>query len=156
MSGLDAETAPKVYVIVLPVWPYFGLFGWSFAAATILPLGSEPALAYMVANAYHLPLSVAVATLGNYLGACTTYGIGRGVRARLNRRATGDSRATRLLARYGAPALLLSWVPLIGDAIVAAAGVAGTPFGWFSLWTVIGKLARYIAVAYGARQLNIE
>ena len=143
-------------MIVLPVWPYVVLFGWSFAAATILPLGSEPALVYLIATGSHLPLSVGVATLGNYLGACTTYGIGRAVRARLHRTRTADSRAARVLARYGAPALLLSWVPLIGDAIVAAAGLAGTPFGWFSLWTVLGKLARYIAVAYGARLLSVE
>ncbi len=67
-----------------------------------------------------------------------------------------EARAANLIARYGAPALLLSWVPLIGDAIVAAAGLAGTPLGWFSLWTILGKLARYIAVAYGARLLAIE
>jgi membrane protein YqaA with SNARE-associated domain len=50
-----------------------GLFFWSFLAATILPLGSEPALAAIVNRRDALALPVTIATLGNYLGACTTY-----------------------------------------------------------------------------------
>jgi membrane protein YqaA with SNARE-associated domain len=139
------------------MWPYLTLFAWSFAAATILPLGSEPAVVYLVAQGHRIPVVVLVATLGNYLGAGTTYAIGRGIRHQLrSEHSRTEARATNLIARYGAPALLLSWVPLIGDAIVAAAGLAGTPLGWFSLWTILGKLARYIAVAYGARLLTIE
>ena len=138
------------------MWSYLTLFGWSFAAATVLPLGSEPALVYLVARGFPLAAVIAVATLGNYLGACTTYAIGRGLRKRLETsHRTPNPRASRLVAEYGAPALVLSWVPVIGDAIVAAAGVAGTPFGRFSFWTVVGKLGRYIAVAYGARALSL-
>jgi membrane protein YqaA with SNARE-associated domain len=139
------------------MWHYLTLFGWSFAAATVLPLGSEPAVVYLVANGFAVWSVVIVATLGNYLGACTTYAIGRGVRHGLVARgASSDGRAMRLMATYGAPALLLSWVPLLGDAITAAAGVSGVRFGSFSAWTIAGKLARYIAVAYGARLLAIE
>jgi membrane protein YqaA with SNARE-associated domain len=138
------------------MWAYLTLFGWSFAAATILPLGSEPAVVYLVGQGLPLLAIVAVATLGNYLGACTTYVVGRVVGFRLDaRQHRRGRRATEMMSQYGAPALLLSWVPLLGDAIVAAAGVAGTPFGAFSLWTVTGKLARYLAVAYGARALTV-
>jgi membrane protein YqaA with SNARE-associated domain len=56
-------------------------------------------------------------------------------------------RAASLVRRYGAPALLLSWVPLIGDAIVAAAGAARMNPIAFSLWTIAGKAARYAALA---------
>jgi membrane protein YqaA with SNARE-associated domain len=42
----------------------------------------------------------------------------------------------------------LSWVPLVGDALVALAGAAHVPFISFSLWTIIGKAARYAAVAW--------
>ena len=132
---------------------YFTLFAWSFAAATILPLGSEPAVVYLIAHGGHLPLVVAVATAGNYLGACTTYWIGRGVREKVLRSGAHE-RAERLVVRYGAPALLLSWVPILGDAIVAAAGLARLRFAPFSAWTIAGKLARYVAVAYGARYLT--
>ena len=130
--------------------PYLTLFAWSFLAATVLPLGSEPAVVVLVRQNYSIPGIVITATIGNYLGACTTYAIGRGAAAALRNRSgnSHDSRATRLITTHGAPALVLSWVPIIGDAIVAAAGVAKLPVLRFSLWTIGGKLFRYIVVAW--------
>jgi membrane protein YqaA with SNARE-associated domain len=61
-----------------------------------------------------------------------------------------QGRAERLLARYGQPVLLLSWVPLLGDALVAVAGAARLPFAGFSLWVAAGKGLRYLAVAWAA------
>jgi membrane protein YqaA with SNARE-associated domain len=122
---------------------------WSFLASTILPLGSEPALAAIVNSRGTIALPVTIATIGNYLGACTTYALAfSATRVVKSERATRRlERASKLINKYGAPALLLSWVPLIGDAIVAAAGVARMPFLPFSLWTVVGKAARYAALA---------
>lgn len=126
------------------------LFFWSFLAATILPLGSEPALAAIVARGGGLLLPVAIATLGNYLGACTTYALAAGVSKHLEDRPVTrrTERAAFVVRQYGAPALLLSWVPLLGDAIVAAAGLVRMPFLSFSIWTVVGKAARYAALAW--------
>jgi membrane protein YqaA with SNARE-associated domain len=134
---------------------YLTLFGWSFVAATIVPLGSEPALVVLIRQGYAFPAVVLVATAGNYLGACTTYGLGRAAARALrpDESSRTAKRAAELVARYGAPALVLSWVPVIGDAIVAAAGVARMPFLPFSVWTVLGKAGRYLAVAWGARAL---
>ncbi len=56
---------------------YAGLFGWSFLAATLLPLSSEAPLALLVRSHNQIVLPVLVATLGNYLGACTAYWLGR-------------------------------------------------------------------------------
>lgn len=132
---------------------YGGLFFWSFLAATVLPLSSEVPLVALVRLEERLVAPVLVATLGNYLGACTTYLIGRRAARALG--ATRDPskserRAARLLNRYGRPALLLSWVPFVGDALVALAGATGMPFRDFSLWVVPGKAARYFAVAWVA------
>lgn len=125
------------------------LFGWSFLAATILPLGSEPALAAIVSRRDAVALPVTVATIGNYLGACTTYALARFVTSSVKSERTMRrmERAASLVRKYGAPALLLSWIPLLGDAIVAAAGAARMPFLPFSLWTLAGKAARYITLA---------
>ena len=126
----------------------------SFLAATVLPLASEVPLALVVRRHGDLALPVAVATLGNFLGACTTYGLARFAAAKLApQSAEKRPRALLLFERYGAPSLLLSWVPLVGDAIVALAGAARVPFATFSIWTVIGKAARYAAVAWIA--LNV-
>ncbi|GIV96682.1 MAG: DedA family protein [Herpetosiphonaceae bacterium] len=141
------------------IMSYAGLFLWSFLAATILPLSSEAPLAALVYTQRQIVLPVLVATAGNYLGACTTYWIGRQVAVARRRQHSGqdDTRTRRaslaLLQRYGQPALLLSWVPLLGDALVAVAGLMHVPFGAFSLWVVSGKVIRYLAVAWAAAAL---
>lgn len=146
---------------VRPRLPYIGrmaylvLFGWSFLAATVLPLGSEPAVVVLIRDGRSFGGVVAVATAGNFLGACTTYALGRAAaRSLVPREAPHGSKRSRramdAVARYGAPALLLSWVPLIGDAIVAAAGLAQVRFRPFAGWTIAGKAVRYVLVAWGA------
>src|SRR5687767_3898460 len=115
--------------------PYLTLFAWSFAAATILPLASEPMLILMVRSSGDVAAPVLTATAGNYLGACTTYWLARlAVQKIAARDGANHSRAARLVARFGQPALLLSWVPIIGDAIVAVAGGVRIPFAPFSAW----------------------
>ena len=136
---------------------YGGLFVWSFLAATVLPLGSEAALVALVRNERGMFAPVLVATIGNYLGSCTTYWLGRRVAraagARRKNPTWGEKRAAGWLARYGRPALLLSWVPVVGDALVALAGAAGVPFAGFSFWVALGKALRYAAVAWAANSV---
>ena len=130
---------------------YAGLFAWSFLAATLLPVGSELALIAAVRSEGVWLVPVLVATAGNYLGASTTYWIGRRSAVALGRdEVESDSRAARLMRRYGQPSLLLSWVPLVGDALVALAGGLRVPFASFTLWVVVGKAARYAVVAWAA------
>lgn len=136
---------------------YAGLFVWSFLAATLLPIGSELALIALVRSEQQTIVPVLVATVGNYLGACTTYWLGRGAAQALGKNRQGEiterTRAARLLHRFGQPALLLSWVPLVGDALVALAGGMRLPFLQFSLWTILGKATRYAAVAWVAQTI---
>ena len=120
-----------------------GLFGASFVAATLFPLPSEAALyAYLQLHPERAALAVGVATLGNTAGGMTSYLIGRLVtQKKLN------LRALDWLRRYGAPATLLAWLPLVGDALCVAAG-------WLRMnWLLVlgfmfaGRLARYAVVA---------
>jgi membrane protein YqaA with SNARE-associated domain len=128
---------------------YLGLFVAAFLAATLLPLPSELPLAVLVRSEARVLLPVLVATAGNYLGACTTYGLARGLMARRPPTASSlGGRALSLFQHYGAPALLPSWLPAIGDGIVAIAGAAQLPFAVFSAWTIGGKAARYLVVAW--------
>ena len=129
------------------------LFAWSFAAATVLPLSSEIPLVVSVRQGGGWAAPVVVATAGNFLGACTTYWLARLAVTRLvSHPSSRMTRASALMSRYGPPSLLLSWVPLIGDALVALAGAASMPFGRFSAWTLIGKAGRYLAVAWIAHR----
>lgn len=150
---LLGSTGAALLLLSRSVAVYAALFAWSFLAATLLPLSSEVPLAALVHDRRDWIVPVIVATVGNYLGACTTYGI-----ARWAARATGfepakvraHTRAVTLIRTYGAPIMLLSWVPVLGDALVAVAGAAAMPFGWFSLAVVIGKAVRYVIVAWVA------
>lgn len=135
---------------------YSALFVWSFLAATLIPLSSEAPLAAIVYHRRVWLIPVIVATVGNYLGACTTYGIARWATSAAgfgNPNAHRHRTAVGLVARYGAPVMLLSWVPIIGDALVAVAGAVAMPFVRFSIAVSVGKAARYAIVAWLALKI---
>jgi membrane protein YqaA with SNARE-associated domain len=135
----------------MPILPYLALFGWSFLAATLVPIGSEPALIGVVRAQQLFLIPVLVASAGNFLGACTTYWIARRATEMVEQRSgrsLTDLRAGRIMRRFGAAALFFSWAPVIGDALVAVAGSVRIPFGEFSIWVALGKFARYAVVAW--------
>jgi membrane protein YqaA with SNARE-associated domain len=136
---------------------YAGLLVWSFLAATMLPLGSEVALIAVVKRSEHFIVPVLVATTGNYLGACTTYLLAYRaseiLRKKMVEAPKKEKYATRLISKYGQPVLIFSWVPLVGDVLVAIAGVMRIPFTHFSFWVILGKGARYWVVAWAASYL---
>lgn len=130
---------------------YPALFFLSFLASTLLPLGSEWMLAAMLLNGHDPLLSVAVATAGNTLGACTTYVIGLyGGPFFIGRvlRITDESchKAEKFYARYGSWSLLLSWAPVLGDPLCLVGGMLRIHPCRFLLLVFTGKLARYVAV----------
>jgi membrane protein YqaA with SNARE-associated domain len=128
------------------------LFLLSFLAATVIPLGSEWLVVTLILQSYQPEYVVAVATAGNYLGACTTYLVGLWGAVFLITRVMRIDQATlaraRLLyRRYGSWSLLFSWLPLIGDPLCLMGGALRINFILFSLLVVAGKLVRYAAVA---------
>ena len=132
---------------------YPALFGLSFLASTLLPVGSEWLLAAMLLD-HRDPVAVtAVATVGNTLGACTTWAVGIAggpflIRRVLRVDAAAQERAGRLYGRYGVWSLLLSWLPVVGDPLCLAAGILRVGLGRFFLFVFTGKLIRYAAVAW--------
>ena len=122
-----------------------GLFVSAFVSATVLPGNSEIVLvAFIKAFPARAAVAIAVATVGNTLGGLTTYGLGRLV----PESKVPEGRALRWVRRFGAFALLLSWFPVIGDALCAAAGWLRIPWWSAALAMAIGKLARYAALAW--------
>ena len=122
-----------------------GLFVSAFVSATVLPGNSEIVLAaFLHAFPARVAAAIAVATVGNTLGGLTTYGIGRLVPAGK----LPSARAVDWVRRYGAFALLASWVPLVGDALCAAAGWLRIAWWSAALAMAAGKLARYLALAW--------
>ena len=120
-----------------------GLFVASFLSATLLPGGSEMVL-FGVLKLYpqsYWP-AVLLATLGNTLGGLTSVGVGY-----LLPNTVSDSRALRLARRFGSISLLLSWAPILGDALCVAAG--WLRLNWLPViaFMALGKFARYFVIA---------
>ncbi|HLO25977.1 MAG TPA: YqaA family protein [Geobacteraceae bacterium] len=142
---------------------YLALFVLSFLASTLIPLGSEWLLVAVLLKNHDPVLSVALATVGNYLGACTTYAIGVYggpllVRKVLRIDEAAEQRADRFYSRYGSWSLLLSWLPVIGDPLCLIGGVLKVSFTRFSVLVFSGKLVRYATVAWltlsGVQMMN--
>ena len=119
------------------------VFTASFIAATLVPLSSEAVLfGYLKLHPEHAALAVALATLGNTAGGMTTYLIGR-----LLPENKPGSMALAWLHRYGAPVTLFAWLPVVGDALCAAAGWLRVNWLAALSFMAIGRLARYLVVA---------
>lgn len=132
---------------------YATLFAAAFLAATIFPMQSEAILVGLILSGdYSTPAVVAVASVGNTLGAVINWALGRSIERFRNRRWFPASpekleKARNWYHRYGKWSLLLSWLPIGGDAITIIAGVLREPLPTFLLLVFIGKGARYLVLA---------
>ncbi|MGZ4978064.1 MAG: YqaA family protein [Methylobacter sp.] len=129
-----------------------GLFISAFISSTIAPGGSEAVLAYMVTSGhYQVELLVIVATIGNTLGAMTTWGLGV-LAARKFPVATllpeKKQKALNLVREKGIWTLFFTWLPVIGDVLCFAGGWLRLPFFQACLIILLGKLGRYAAIAW--------
>ena len=124
--------------------PEFGLstvFVVSFLSATLLPLGSEPAVfGYAKLNPGQFWLVVAVATSGNTLGGIVDYWMGRGAKRVAGKNGT---RYLKWFERLGPKVLFFSFLPAVGDPLCAVAGWLKLPFWQCAGWMLLGKLIRY-------------
>ena len=115
-------------LLALLALPEFGLstvFVVAFISATLLPLGSEPAVFGLVKlNPHMFWPAIGVATVGNTLGGAVSWWMGYGAE-RAYERVTHkplEARALKWLEPLGARACLLSWLPVVGDPLCAVAG----------------------------------
>ncbi len=130
----------------------WSLFVSAFISSTLAPGGSEAVLAYLVKQSLHEPgVLVCVATLGNTLGALTTWWLGYWAGRRFPADRPLDPKrhkAVVALQKKGVPLLLLSWLPLVGDGFCFAAGWLKLSFWPSVLAIMVGKLGRYAVIAF--------
>ena len=135
------------------LWEYAGLFAASLLAATVFPAQSEAVLfGMLLTDRYPTWLLVGVASVGNVLGSCINWLLGRGLAQLEGRRWFPVRRETIARAegwyrRHGRWSLLLSWAPVIGDPLTIVAGVLREPFPTFLALVAVAKVARYVVVA---------
>ena len=120
----------------------------AFLAATVLPMPSEAALAaYLLLHPGQATPALLVAGLANTAGGMTTWAVGRWLSARVPGRL--EQRLRERLRRWGAPALLFAWVPVLGDALVLGSGWLRLHPLACALWQALGRFARYALVVHG-------
>ncbi len=127
---------PAVFIIAL-------------VSATLLPLGSEPAVFGLVKldPSMFWP-AVLVATAGNTIGGAISWWMGYGAEALYERmkHKRFEMRALDWLGRFGPKACLLSWLPAVGDPLCAVAGALKLPFWPCVAYMAVGKFARYVTM----------
>lgn len=143
--------APPIYRTIMDTSILFTLIITAFSAATILPTASEAVFIWAIhQQAQYIIVLWLAASLANTAGSLTSYIIGRLIPTRRQ----PHPRATGYLKRYGSTVLLLSWLPIVGDALPLAAGYLRLPFWACILSIFIGKTARYGVIAWAWSQLN--
>jgi membrane protein YqaA with SNARE-associated domain len=139
-------------MLALLALPRFGLstlFLVSFISATLLPLGSEPALFGLIKlNPDLFWPAVVVATLGNTLGGMLDWWLGYGAHEVADKwsHSRSHGKAVEWLERLGPKACLLAWLPVVGDPLCAVAGWLRLPFWPCTAYMLVGKFARYITM----------
>ncbi len=132
---------------------YFGLFTGTFLAGSLIPFPSEA----LVIGTYELNHSfwtvLLIGTLGNFLGGLTNYWIGyKSNSERLKKRfKLNDEKIFRWekrLSRWGIWLGLLSWVPFIGDPMIAVLGFFKVKPIPLSILMLIGKFGRYFVLLW--------
>lgn len=157
---MDAWIPTLLHWLALPEFGLSSVFVIAFVSATLLPMGSEPA----VVGLLHLRpdlfwAAIGVATAGNTLGGMFSWWLGRTAQRAWHRtRPTtatapgqleaGRSRHEQLahawLMRWGAKTCFFSWLPLVGDPLCAVAGWLQLPFWACTVYMAIGKFLRYV------------
>ena len=129
---------------------YAALFFSAFIAATLVPMQSEAVLVgLLMAGEKPIAWLVAVATVGNVLGAIINWYVGSFSLRYQNYPWFPASekqlfRARTWYYRYGRWLLLGSWLPIVGDPITLAAGALGERFVPFVILVSFSKGLRYV------------
>lgn len=148
------------------------IFFISLLSATLLPIGSEPAVfGYIKVNPDMFWPALLVATAGNTVGGAIDWGLGYAAKLALvrwhirrqhrqheqehaehrphprkPRKPALDARYFRWMRRLGPPTLLLSWLPMLGDPLCTLAGWLRLSFWPSVFYMAIGKMLRYLAM----------
>ncbi|MFT5819636.1 MAG: membrane protein YqaA with SNARE-associated domain [Crocinitomix sp.] len=134
-------------------WGLIGLFAGTFLSGSLIPFPSEA----LVLGAYRLDYGfwtvLIVATIGNFLGGLTNYWIGyksnsTGLKKRFKLKENKIALWEKRLDKWGVWLGLLSWVPFVGDPMVAVLGFFKVRLLPLSVMMLIGKFARYFLLLW--------
>ena len=138
---------------ILINYGYLGMFLIGFLAGSFIPFSSETVMTALLAAGLHPAGLVIYGSAGYFAGGLFNYWVG--TQGRLDwierylhvKRADLD-RAQRFMSGYGAWMGFFAFLPIIGSAITIALGLMRSNI-FISLISIsIGKILRYIVLAY--------
>jgi len=142
---IESAVSWSLGVLAVPKIGLTSVFLISLISATLLPLGSEPAVfAVVKANETLFWQAMAVATVGNTLGGMIDYWMGYCAKQTFAKERT--SRWFGWLERFGAKTMLLAWLPGIGDPLCTLGGWLKLPFWPCVFYMAVGKFVRYLVM----------
>ncbi len=132
----------------LTEWGYWGMFISAFLAGTVLPFSSEAVLLACIGLGLDPVLSTLSTTAGNALGGLTCYWIGHlgkmeWIEKYLGVKKKQMDKAERFIRGKGSWIAFLSFLPVIGDAILVVLGLMRANAIIVAISMTLGKLARY-------------
>lgn len=133
----------------------WGLFFGSFLAATVVPFSSEALVLGVLTAGGNVITTVAVASLGNWLGGLTSYWVGRAGNWQLIERWFHISREKlekqqSKIDRWRSLLALMTWLPFVGDIFAVGLGFYKINFWSSALLMFVGKTLRFVVcgIAY--------
>ena len=128
---------------------YWLLFSSGFISSTLFPGGSEVLFIYYLQQQLSLKWEYFFAvTVGNSLGAVVTYLLGYYINFGQEKAALKYPKTLLFCQKWGIIALLLSWLPIVGDAICLFAGWLKLSRGRAFINIAIGKSLRYLFLMF--------
>ena len=122
------------------------LFFSAFLAATILPFSSEVAFVTAIKSGMEPSLALLAASSGNILAIILNYYLGYYLYEKTKTKLLLSKVGKKAFVyghRYGLWALLLSWLPIIGDPLTIVAGLVRVNFVWFVIIAGSLRIGRY-------------
>ena len=137
---------------------YLGLFIASFLASTIIPLSSDIVMSALIALKFDLWTCIIVATVGNFLGGLTTYGLGylgkwEWIEKYFKKSEEDIAKFQHKVKKIGIFSAAFTWLPFIGDMMALALGfLRFKPVPVF-IMMLIGRFARFVVVGLVAANI---
>lgn len=145
-------------IALLSDYGYVGMLVAAFLAGSVFPFSSEAVMLALLAAGLNPAGLIIYGTIGNVLGSMFNYSVGRlgkieWIEHYLHIAPDKLEKAQRFMANKGAWGGLFSPLPILGGAITVVLGLMRANIAIVFVSVTISKLARYLALIYGAELL---
>jgi len=144
-----------IIISLLISYGYWGMLVTAFVAGSFFPFSSEAVMTGLLAAGLDPWGLIIYGTIGNVLGSCFNYTVGRmgkleWIEKYLHVSKESMEKATRFMGGRGAWMGFFAFLPVLGSAITIVLGLmrANIPISLVSI--TIGKFLRYVLLIYGA------